>query len=232
MRPTVDQYFVRMSEVVASRSTCLHRRVGCVLTDKHDHILSTGYNGAPSGMKHCVDLGCLRETSKSGENLDLCRATHAEQNALLQCKDVHKIKTAYITTAPCVTCTRLLLNTSCERIVYTKPYNNVLAQELWDEAGRKMEHFKEGLTLEGAFRTYITARCMGNVEEVLENKLKEYRPDHAANDVAVVEDLTGTMEEAILMGLVEDFEEAIGAKLDPKQCSILYRVGRDMSNWR
>lgn len=84
-RPSWDEYFLEMAHLVAKRSTCLRRSVGAVLV-KDKRILATGYNGAPSGLKHCVDIGCLRQKLKipSGERHELCRALHAEQNALIQ----------------------------------------------------------------------------------------------------------------------------------------------------
>ncbi|HNW39369.1 MAG TPA: cytidine/deoxycytidylate deaminase family protein, partial [Candidatus Omnitrophota bacterium] len=84
-RPSWDEYFLEMASLVAKRSTCLRRSVGAVLV-KDKRILATGYNGAPSGLKHCGEVGCLRLKLKvpSGERHELCRALHAEQNALIQ----------------------------------------------------------------------------------------------------------------------------------------------------
>ncbi len=111
-----------MAYLAAQRGTCPRRRVGCVLLNVKGHILSTGYNGVAAGLPHCGKGSmCKGGTHPSGEGLDECQAIHAEQNALLQCRDVYDIHTAYVTTAPCVTCTKLLLNTSCQRIVYSEP---------------------------------------------------------------------------------------------------------------
>lgn len=121
-----------MAHLVATRGTCARRRVGCVLVDEHNHVLATGYNGVPKGMAHCRDgQPCAGATAESGDSLDLCEATHAEQNALLQCKDAMAIHTAYTTTAPCVTCVKLLLNTGCKRIVFTQDYPHARAREMW-----------------------------------------------------------------------------------------------------
>ncbi|MEF8849015.1 MAG: cytidine deaminase, partial [Candidatus Thermoplasmatota archaeon] len=84
-RPTYDEYFMEMARVVSKRSTCLRRKVGAILV-KNKHILSTGYNGAPKGLKHCDEVGCIRQKMNipSGERHELCRGLHAEQNAIIQ----------------------------------------------------------------------------------------------------------------------------------------------------
>ena len=127
MRPLRDAYFLQMATLVATRATCARRAVGCVLVNARGHVLATGYNGVASGFPHCnenLKHECLGANSKSGEDLDNCQAVHAEQNALLQCKDVFEIETVYVTTEPCPTCTKLLLNTGARRIVVITPYSN------------------------------------------------------------------------------------------------------------
>lgn len=161
MRPTLDQYFTQMATLVATRSTCLRRSVGCVLVNARGHVLATGYNGVAAGQPHCneekdfdyryegrviVDRihphACSGARAESGTNLDGCGAIHAEQNALLQCRDVWAIETAYATTLPCLTCAKLLLNTSCQRIVYREEYPHAEAvTTLWRSAGRSIERF-------------------------------------------------------------------------------------------
>lgn len=116
-RIDVDKYFMDITKIVAQRSPCLSRQVGCVLVDSNNHILATGYNGPPRHQEHCKT--CIR---KFTNNLHLCRAIHAEQNALLQCKDVMQIDKAYITYSPCNTCMKMLLNTSCKEIIYLEDY--------------------------------------------------------------------------------------------------------------
>jgi len=111
---------MEMAKLVASRSTCLRRQVGCVLVNSKNQVLSTGYNGAPKGHQHCKSLPCVRME----KGLEYCVATHAEQNALLQCDDVDDIDTCYVTTSPCVTCVKMLLNTSCRRIIFLEEYNS------------------------------------------------------------------------------------------------------------
>lgn len=148
MRPDTNHYFLEIAAVVATRSTCLRRHVGCVLVDNRNHILATGYNGVPSGMPHCnkydqfdaigYPFACDGASAKSGEKLDACMAIHAEANALLQCPDVYAIETAYCTTMPCVHCIKLLLNTSCKRIVYIEDYPHSEAKQLWLTQGRSL----------------------------------------------------------------------------------------------
>ena len=151
-RPTRDEWGLRLAEVTASRATCLRRSVGCVLVDKRGHILATGYNGVAAGQAHCNEItmprtvtsfttgyyknACPGAYSLSGTNLDGCQAIHAEQNALLQCRDVWEIETCYTTASPCITCVKLLLNTSCQRIVFREAYPHHLAKQLWENAGR------------------------------------------------------------------------------------------------
>lgn len=164
MRLTKDEYFTTMAALVASRSTCKRRAVGCVLINARGHVLSTGYNGVPTGFAHCnaeeryetptprgVELrsyyphACNGVAAASGTQLDACQAVHAEQNALLQCHDVWSIDTCYTTTLPCITCTKLLLNTSCRRIVFVDRYPHPEAERLWLSAGREYLQVKSPL---------------------------------------------------------------------------------------
>ena len=153
MRPTKDRWAMDLALVTARRATCLRRQVGCVLVNARGHVLATGYNGVAAGQPHCnegtgritTDSGHLVEVhgnacagayAASGRSLDACQAVHAEQNALLQCRDVYAIHTAYVTVSPCTTCCKLLLNTSCERIVFAELYPHPEAYALWRAAGR------------------------------------------------------------------------------------------------
>lgn len=124
-RPVLDEYFARMAEVVSSRASCIRRSVGCVLVDAFGHVLSTGYNGPPSGVVNCTSVACHGAGAASGTDLHACQAIHAEQNALLQCRDVRDIYTCYATTSPCMHCVKLLANTGCSRIVYIDEYPDV-----------------------------------------------------------------------------------------------------------
>lgn len=149
MRPSRDEWAMSLALVTSQRSTCFRRQVGCVLLNSRGHVLATGYNGVASGLPHCNmhdpfhELGfpnaCAGATAPSGTNLDACQAIHAEQNALLQCKDVYDIHTCYVTTSPCMTCTKLLLNTGCQRIVFVEEYPHQEARALWESADRRWE---------------------------------------------------------------------------------------------
>ncbi len=138
-RPDWDTYFMKLCHIVAQRSTCLRRKVGALLVANH-HILTTGYNGAPQGLPHCVEVGCLRERMgiSSGERQELCRGLHAEQNAIIQAA-VHGVAlndvTCYSTTQPCITCAKMLINANVKRIVYEGDYPDELALQLLGEAG-------------------------------------------------------------------------------------------------
>jgi len=129
---------MEMAHVIASRSTCLRRSVGALLV-RDKRILATGYNGAPSGLRHCEEVGCLREKMgiPSGKQVELCRGLHAEQNAIIQ-GALHgvslKDSVLYCTTQPCVTCAKMLINAGVRRIVYEGDYDDELAREMLQEA--------------------------------------------------------------------------------------------------
>ncbi|WP_347489382.1 deoxycytidylate deaminase [Desulfoscipio sp. XC116] len=141
-RPAWDDYFMAITEVVARRSTCLRRQVGAVIVQEH-RILATGYNGAPAGMRHCLEIGCLREKRgiPSGERHELCRGLHAEQNALLQAA-VHGISIAggvfYVTHQPCVLCAKMMANARISRVVYRGDYPDRLALDVFEESGMEL----------------------------------------------------------------------------------------------
>lgn len=135
-RPSTDVYMMAQAVLASGRGTCARRKVGCVLIDRHKHVMSTGYNGVPSRFPHCSEFPCAGATLPSGSGLDACMATHAEQNALLQCKDVNDIQTCYSTTAPCITCIKLLLNTGCQRIVFAESYPHSESKIMWEKAKR------------------------------------------------------------------------------------------------
>lgn len=143
-RLTKHEYFSRLAELVSLRATCARRKVGCVLVNERGHIIATGYNGVPAGHRHCIDDPCPGASFASGEGLDRCEAIHAEQNALLQCRNVQEIAYAYTTTQPCMTCTKLLLNTSCHTIIYNEPYAHSEAEKLWTGNGRTISRFIKG----------------------------------------------------------------------------------------
>lgn len=131
MRIDADQYFLRLAELVSLRGTCARRQVGCVLVDHNNFVLATGYNGVAKGVKHCTDNPCPGANQPSGQGLHLCEATHAEANALIQCRDINAIHTAYVTASPCIQCTRLLMSTSCKRVVFAEVYPHSESERLW-----------------------------------------------------------------------------------------------------
>lgn len=132
-RKPKDEYFLDMAKLVSERSTCARRAVGCVLVDNHDHVLATGYNGVPKGAKHCNDgYKCEGADSPSGTDLNRCLAIHAEQNALIQCKDTMSIKAAYLTVNPCEHCLKMLLNTSLNFIYFRTMYPNPILSTFGD----------------------------------------------------------------------------------------------------
>lgn len=145
-RPSWDEYFIEIAKLVATRSTCLRRKVGAVLV-KDKRILATGYNGPPSGLKHCIEIGCLREKLgiPSGERHELCRGLHAEQNAIIQAA-IYGISVQgsvlYCTTFPCVICTKMLINAGVKRIYYLEGYPDDLSLDMLKEAGIEIERFE------------------------------------------------------------------------------------------
>lgn len=140
-RPSWDEYFMSITQAVASRSTCVRRKVGALLV-RDKRILTTGYNGAPTGFCHCCDAGCLREQMgiPSGERQELCRGLHAEQNALVQAA-LHGVgvrgSILYTTLEPCITCTKMLVNARIREVIYLEEYPDQLAREFLREGGVK-----------------------------------------------------------------------------------------------
>ncbi|MBM3244847.1 MAG: cytidine deaminase [Candidatus Omnitrophica bacterium] len=141
-RPTWDEYFLEVADLVSRRSTCLRRRVGAVLV-KGKKILATGYNGAPSGLKHCVDVGCIREKLRipSGQRHELCRGLHAEQNVILQAALYGvstEASTLYLTNQPCSICAKMLINAGIREIVISDGYPDEMALRFMREAKIKI----------------------------------------------------------------------------------------------
>ncbi len=138
-RPSWDDYFMGICKLVATRSTCTRRKVGAVLI-KDKRILCTGYNGAPAGVPHCIQAGCLRAQLKvpSGEKHELCRGVHAEQNAIIQAA-YHGIKVEgsvlYCTNQPCSICAKMIVNAGIQKVYYTDGYDDPLTIEMFDNAG-------------------------------------------------------------------------------------------------
>jgi len=146
-RPNWDEYFMRMAHLVSSRSTCLRRKVGAVLV-KDRRILATGYNGAPQGLPHCDETGCLREKLKvpSGVRHEICRGLHAEQNVIIQAA-LHGVSikgsTLYITCAPCSICAKMIINAGIKRVIYEDSYPDEMAEEFLKKAKVEVTRFKK-----------------------------------------------------------------------------------------
>jgi dCMP deaminase len=137
-RPDNDTYFMRMAELAATRSTCLRRNVGAVVV-KEKRVLTTGYNGAPKGLKHCAEVGCVRLTNniESGTRHELCRGVHAEQNAVIQAAYFGvsiKDSTIYTTNYPCVMCAKILVNAGVREIVCRDDYVDALSRKVLEES--------------------------------------------------------------------------------------------------
>ncbi len=147
-RLSKDEYFMEIAKIVAKRSTCLRRDVGAVLV-KDSHIISTGYNGAPAGLSHCTEDTCVRKKLNipSGRDPHLCRAVHAELNCIVQAArngtSIDGDTTIYVTTFPCIDCTKILINAGIKRIVYLGEYDtsNQVRNDLIDESKILLEKY-------------------------------------------------------------------------------------------
>ena len=137
-RPNWDSYFMGITTLVAKRSTCIRRAVGALIV-KDKRILSTGYNGAPSGIAHCIEVGCLRDELNvpSGEKHELCRGIHAEQNAIVQAA-YHGVSikgaTLYCTNLPCSICAKMIINAGIKNIFYQEGYADSMSRQMLQDA--------------------------------------------------------------------------------------------------
>jgi dCMP deaminase len=153
-RPSWEEYFMDITHLVAKRSTCLRRQVGALLV-KDKKILATGYNGAPSRLEHCLDIGCLRQKKgiPSGERHELCRGLHAEQNAIIQAA-YHGVEirgaTLYCTNHPCIICSKMIINAGIQKIVYDEGYADTLAREMLKESGIEVAKFNRRSKVESS----------------------------------------------------------------------------------
>jgi dCMP deaminase len=143
-RPSVDNYFMNIAIMVSSRTTCLRRRVGSVIV-KDKQIVSTGYNGSPQGMPHCLEIGCARENVPSGERSELCRGAHAEQNAInFAARFGISIEgaTVYTTHLPCSWCAKSIVNAGITRVVYLHDYPDPASKAILENVGlTRLEDF-------------------------------------------------------------------------------------------
>ena len=149
MRPSWDEYFLSLAKLIQTRSTCVRRQVGAVLV-RDKHIVSTGYNGAPKGCDHCEDIGCVREELEvpSGERHELCRAVHAEQNAIVQAAFFGASTNGcvlYVTHMPCIICAKLLVNAGISKIIYIEGYQDTMSIKMLEEAGIEIVQMSIGL---------------------------------------------------------------------------------------
>ena len=145
MRPDWDSYFMEMLEVIKKRSTCMRREVAAMIVKDH-RIIATGYNGSPKGLKHCGELGCLRQELKipSGQRHEMCRGIHAEQNAIIQAA-VYGVSIEdseiYITHSPCVVCSKMIVNAGIRRVVFRGDYPDQMSLDILKEAKIKVEKY-------------------------------------------------------------------------------------------
>lgn len=143
VRPSSDEYFLKIASVVAERSTCLRHHVGA-LAVKDKHVLTTGYNGAAAGLKDCLELGCLRDELKiqSGTRHEICRGIHAEQNVIIQAA-LHGVNlegaTIYCTHTPCILCAKMLANAKIRKFISFGKYADDAFIALFKEAGIEFE---------------------------------------------------------------------------------------------
>lgn len=142
-----DDYFMEITRLVAKRSTCLRRQIGAVIV-RDKRILATGYNGAPRGLPHCSETGCLREKMgiPSGQKQELCRGLHAEQNAIIQAA-LSGVSIAdsqlYSVTRPCIVCAKMIINAGIKRVIFEDSYPDSLSKEMLDEAGVEVVNIRD-----------------------------------------------------------------------------------------
>ncbi len=155
-RPSWETYFMDITELVSKRSTCIRRAVGAIIV-KDKRILSTGYNGAPTGIRHCTEVGCLREELNvpSGEKHELCRGIHAEQNAIIQAA-FHGVSIEnadlFCTNLPCSICAKMLINAGIKKIYYKDGYADSISKDMLAEAGVELIKVDSGNLFEGESR--------------------------------------------------------------------------------
>ncbi len=153
-RPAWDDYFMKITQDVSERATCVKRKVGAIIV-MGNRILSSGYNGAPKGLKHCEEAGCIRKEQNipSGQRHELCRGLHAEQNAIIQAA-VHGVKiagaTMYCNYQPCVICAKMMINAGISRLVYGGGYPDELAMEMMKESTLEIVKYETNPTLKAS----------------------------------------------------------------------------------
>jgi dCMP deaminase len=146
MRPNIDEYFMNIAKIVATRSTCLRHHVGSIIV-KNKHIIATAYNGAPRGLPHCIDVGCIRdkENIPSGTQTERCSAVHSEINAIIQAA-LHGVSTdgatLYCTHQPCSSCAKAIINAGIKRVMYSEDYSDMEGLKLLAFANIVIKKFR------------------------------------------------------------------------------------------
>lgn len=156
MRPSWNQYFMEIAKVAKKRSTCLRRQVGAVIV-KDNRILATGYNGVPAGIRHCSEVGCLRESLNvpSGERHEICRGVHAEQNAILQAA-YHGVavfgSVLYCTASPCSICAKMIVNAGIKKVIFEEVYSDKMALDILSEGNVEIFQTSESTQLDFEYK--------------------------------------------------------------------------------
>lgn len=143
-RPSWDEYFAKIVEDVALRSTCFKRQIGAIIVNKDKEIVATGFNGNVRGAPHCELMGCLKDKMgfKSGEGHEWCTAVHAEQNALIQAGKASREATLYVNAFPCKICARLTVNAGIKRVVISGEYTDKDGLTILADSGIEVVHVK------------------------------------------------------------------------------------------
>lgn len=137
-----DRAFLMIARTLSTLGTCSRRKVGCVMVDSRHRIIASGYNGVAPNVPHCTEIPCPGSVYPSGQGLEFCEAIHAEQNAIIQLKDMDSVAVVYCTTAPCMHCVKMIARTSCKRIVFSETYPQAeAAKTYWEAHGGSWEHF-------------------------------------------------------------------------------------------
>jgi len=145
-RPSWDVYFSEITRKVATRSTCIKRRIGAVIVNRKHEIVATGYNGVVRGAPHCLDIGCIKDEKNiaSGTGHEICPAVHAEQNALIQAGRNSLDCTLYVNAFPCKICARLIVNAGIKKVVTSGEYTDEEGLDILKNGGVSITHIRLG----------------------------------------------------------------------------------------
>jgi len=184
-RPGHVEYFMGLVDAVARRATCKRHQIGAVIVDTRHRVISTGYNGAPAGMPDCLALGCLRDERKirSGTEQQICRAIHAEQNALIQAGNTYRLPgaTLYCNFSPCVICAKMIINAGITQIVYEIEYPDELAATMIHDAGIKPVRYVRTIP-------FVQAAAADILKSITDDELKE-------SDLLTTEEIEEALEQ-------------------------------------